>query len=193
MVDVLSTDDNSVHCIDHNTEHPNGTYVMRIKLTKSRDIVFGRFKKGKIIHLKRGYYVYIGSALAKKGSSALGNRLRRHTSRSNGDKPHQIQSILLGFFDNLGIKYTNKPSPKKLFWNIDHLLDMEEAEISDIIFTRNPTPLENSWSEFFEGLTDTYIFEKGLGANDGKGHTHVQYSRISDIQWKTIPYQLPVN
>lgn len=191
MVDVLSSEDDAMHCISPQTEHPNGTYVLRIKLTENREVVFGRFKKGKTIQMKRGHYIYIGSALGQKGSSSLGNRLRRHTSRSDGNSPHEIQAPMLKLFDSLGISYTKRPSQKKLFWNIDHLLDLDVAEIIGLIFIRNPIPLENTWSEWFESLNDTTTFEKGLGANDSKGHTHVQKSRITDIQWKTIPYQLP--
>lgn len=172
-------------------EHPNGTYCLRIALSEPFDLVFGRFKKGKLISLNAGEYVYIGSALAKRGSTTLGNRLRRHTSRSQGHKSHKIQRELLKYFNSIGISYTKTSSPKKMFWNIDYLLDLPTAEIISIIFTRNPNSYENIWSEFFEKLHGTIVFEKGLGANDSDGHTHIQYSSISEKLWKKIPYQLP--
>ena len=110
-------------------------------------------------------------------------RRRRHTSRSNESQSHKIQTSLLDFFDELEILYTRQPSPKKLFWNVDHLLNLSIAEIKKIIFIRNPKSLENTWSKYLETLPETVIFEKGLGANDSMGHTHLQFSKISDNQW----------
>ncbi len=186
--DVKSNNTGNVYSIGSN--HHNGTYCLRILLNKPEILVFGRFGKAKPISLKAGQYLYIGSALAKRGSTTLGNRLRRHTSRSPEFSSHSIQKELLQFFDEIGISYTKKPSPKKMFWNIDHLLNL--AEIIGIIFIRNPKPLENIWSEYLEQLQETSIFEKGLGANDSEGHTHIQYSKISNHQWEKLPFNLPI-
>ncbi len=187
---VRSSNTGNIHCIG--SSYPGGTYCLRISLEKSIDLVFGRFKDGKVISLKKGEYLYIGSALAKRGSTTLGNRLRRHTSRSEGQKAHNIQVPLLNFFDEIGISYTSNPSSKKLFWNIDHMLNLPFAEIIGIIFIRDPKSLENSWSKFLENLLETLIFEKGLGANDSRGHSHVQYSQISNDSWKLLPFELPM-
>ena len=81
---------------------------------------------------------------------------------------------LLDFFDEQGIHYTKKPSNKTLFWNIDHLVNLDDAEIKGIIFIRSPHPFEIDWSEYLERLKETSIFAKGLGANDSIGHTHLQ-------------------
>lgn len=187
---VISSNTDNIHCIG--SSYPGGTYCLQISLEKSIDLIFGRFKGGKVISLKKGKYLYIGSALAIQGSTTLGNRLRRHSSRSEGKQAHRIQIPLLNFFDEIGISYTSKPSSKKLFWNIDHMLDLPFAEIIGIIFIRDPKLLENSWSKFLENLSETVVFEKGLGANDSLGHTHIQYSQISDGQWELLPFELPM-
>ena len=43
-----------------------GTYLLRIHLKENTTLKFGRFKKGKLISLPAGDYVYIGSALSEK-------------------------------------------------------------------------------------------------------------------------------
>lgn len=186
--DVKSSNIGNINSIGLN--HPNGTYCLRISLKKTTTLVFGRFGHGKPISLKAGEYLYIGSALATRGSTNLGNRLRRHTSRSPEFSSHKIQKELLQFFDEIGISYAKTPSPKKMFWNIDHLLNL--AEIIGIIFIRDPKPLENTWSEYLEQLPETSIFEKGLGANDSRGHTHIQFSKLSKHQWEKLPFNLPI-
>lgn len=180
-------------------EHPNGTYMYLIRLSNSTSIPFGRFKKGKEIHLTSGYYVYIGSALSKRGSTSLGNRLSRHLRRTPGLKEHQLRHNLVEFFDEIGITYARKPSDKTLFWNIDHFNNLIDAEIIGVIFVRNPIALENTWSEFIENLDVSHVFEKGLGANDTIGHTHVQQIILKDCNnekeymewWIQLPPQLP--
>ncbi len=177
---------------DIGKSHQNGTYLLRIKLEHPHDVVFGRFDGGRVIHVNAGEYFYVGSALARRGSTTLGNRLQRHCSKTPDRPAHKIREVLLKRFDKIGIKYTKKPSPKKLFWNIDHLLNLHDAEIIGIIFARNPVPLENPWSEFLENTGRTSIFAKGLGANDSKGHTHVQsFDNPDDEWWRELPEILP--
>ena len=60
-----------------------GTYILRIRLKENTTLKFGKFKKGKLISLPAGDYVYIGSALSQKGSTSLARRLIRHATRSN--------------------------------------------------------------------------------------------------------------
>ena len=66
-----------------------GTYVLRIRLSKSTSLQFGRFKKGKLISLPAGVYTYVGSALSEKGQPHLPDdsldmpqepRINHHTS-----------------------------------------------------------------------------------------------------------------
>ncbi len=162
----------SIGCIGD--DFSQGTYLLLIQVQNTHSISFGRFDKGRTIDIESGYYIYIGSALNQKGATSLGNRLSRHCLRSPDKTEHHIRMKLLDFFDELGIHYTKNPSSKTLFWNIDHLVNLDDAEIKGIIFIRSPHPFEIAWSEYLENLEETSIIAKGLGANDSKDHTHVQ-------------------
>jgi hypothetical protein len=59
-----------------------GSYVLRITVREHLNLSFGRFKKGKLIDVRPGTYVYIGSAMAKQGATCLAKRLLRHATRS---------------------------------------------------------------------------------------------------------------
>ncbi len=58
---------------------PGGVYLLRIQLIEPLSVVFGRFRKGVVIPLSAGEYLYVGSALG-----GLGRRLLRHATRSDG-------------------------------------------------------------------------------------------------------------
>ena len=72
---VVSSD--GMTFIGHNL--PCGIYVLRIRVTTDLDLAFGRFKKGKVIHIPKGYYLYIGSAMGKNGCSV------NHSGQQNID------------------------------------------------------------------------------------------------------------
>lgn len=177
-------------CFINNTGQA-GTYILRINLSEEKTVVFGRFDKGRPIHLEKGEYLYIGSALSSKGSTTLGNRIQRHCDRTPPKPPHDIRPKFQDFCDAVGIKYTNNPADKTPFWNIDHLTNLIEAEIIGIIAIRYPEPLENTWSEYIESQPYTSVFAKGLGANDNEGHTHLQKSEITNSEWSDLVKQLP--
>jgi len=54
---------------------PGGIYVLLITVLSDLNLVFGRFKKWKVIHLPCSDYLYTGSALGKKGSTCLARRI----------------------------------------------------------------------------------------------------------------------
>lgn len=186
---IIKSNNADITCIGEVGQ--SGTYLLRIQVLNDHVLSFGRFKKGKEISIQAREYLYIGSALAKKGATTLGNRLSRHLSRTNGID-HLLRNKLQTFFDDIGIKYTSNPSPKQKFWNIDHLNDLSDSEVIGIIFIRSPKALENTWSRFLEADSDTEIFEKGLGANDSNGATHIQQSRFTHEKWKQLPTKLPI-
>ena len=82
---------------------PCGIYVLLITVLSDLDLAFGRFKKGKVIHLPRSEYVYTGSALGKKGSTCLALLLARQASRSSDRKPHQIRTNILNLFSSISL------------------------------------------------------------------------------------------
>ncbi len=157
-------------------ESPRGAYVLRIDVDHDLRLAFGRFKGGKLIDLPAGTYSYVGSAMGR-GRAALARRLVRHASRTADQVPHQIRPALIAAFSDV------QPSPKRLHWNIDYLLDQTAAEIRQVIAIRSETRIESAVGELLESDPHTAIIEKGLGANDLPGHTHLLRVEAGDDWW----------
>ena len=172
-----------------------GTYVLRIRLKEDTELQFGRFKKGKLISLPAGDYTYVGSALSAKGATSLARRLVRHATRSGDKPPHAIRDEMIKQFRecDLGPPDPLPKSGKKLFWNIDFMLDLELAEIINVIAIRSPERLENTIAEFLEHNADTQIIEKSLGANDAPRYTHVLRVNADDAWWESIANNMMKN
>lgn len=165
-----------------------GTYVLRIRLKKDTTLQFGRFKKGKLISLPAGDYVYVGSALSEKGATSLTRRLIRHATRSGNKPPHTIREEMITRFAecSLGPPDLLPKRSKTLHWNVDFLLDLQSAEIINILAIRSPERLENRIAKCLERDPRTEIIEPGLGANDAPGSTHLLRLRADNISWASI-------
>jgi Uri superfamily endonuclease len=165
-----------------------GTYVLRVCLKDDLAQRFGRFKGGKIIPLPAGTYVYVGSALGERGATTLPRRLIRHATRSASRPPHRIRDVMLETFRAAGLGSDGllPRSPKKLFWNIDHLLDQEAAEITQVIAIRDDRRLEAIVAGMLEDNPATCILEKGLGANDTPGSTHLLRVEADATWWPSL-------
>lgn len=165
-----------------------GTYILRIHLKENTALQFGRFKKGKLISLPVGDYIYIGSALSEKGSTSLARRLIRHATRSNDKPPHAIRKKMMNQFAECGLGNGNllPKQGKTLHWNVDFLLDLESAEIVNIFAIRSPKRLENRVAKWLEDNPQTDIIEPGLGANDAPGATHLLHLRADDMWWASF-------
>ena len=165
-----------------------GTYVLRICLKEDTTLKFGRFKKGKLISLPTGDYVYVGSALSEKGATSLARRLIRHATRSGNKPPHTIREEMMTRFAecDLGPCYLLPKRDKTLHWNVDFLLDLQSAEIVNILAIRSPERLENRIAECLERDSRIDIIEPGLGANDAPGSTHLLRLRTNNISWASV-------
>ncbi|MFX0064620.1 MAG: DUF123 domain-containing protein [Candidatus Hermodarchaeota archaeon] len=174
------------------TSSQAGSYILRIKVSEDLHLVFGRFKKGKMIHLPVGEYVYIGSALATKGAMSLALRLVRHATRSGKKPPHKIRSKMIQFFKNIELGKDNLLSrkAKNLYWNIDYLLDQMAAELTHVIIIRSHQKLEEKIGKILEREPFTVIIEKGLGANDISGSTHILRTEGDGNWWKVLIQKL---
>lgn len=172
-----------------------GTYVLRIRLKKAIELQFGRFKKGKLISLPTGDYTYVGSALSEKGATSLAHRLVRHATRSGSKPPHAMRAEMLKQFRKcrLGPRDPLPKNGKKLFWNIDFMLDLELAEIINVIAIRSSERLENKIAEFLEHNAYTQIIEKSLGANDAPRYTHILRVNADDTWWASIAENIQEN
>ena len=165
-----------------------GTYILRIRLKQDTTLQFGRFKKGKLISLPAGDYVYVGSALSEKGATSLARRLTRHATRGDNKPPHAIREDMINRFIECGLGSGDllPKHGKTLHWNIDFLLDLQSAEIVNIFAIRSPERLENKIAKQLERDPHTEVIERGLGANDAPGNTHVLRVRADRTWWVSL-------
>ena len=166
-----------------------GTYILRIHLKKEAALRFGRFKKGKLISTPAGEYAYIGSALAEKGATTLGRRLVRHATRSGDQYPHRIREAMLHRFAECGLGDGNllPRHGKTLHWNVDFLLDLQSVDLVGISAIRSRKRLEDRLAKQLEGDPHTGVIERGLGANDVPGNTHLLYVNATEAWWASLP------
>lgn len=169
-------------------ESQAGTYILRILLKEDTTLQFGRFKKGKWISLLAGDYTYVGSALSEKGPTSLARRLVRHATRSGDKPPHTIRKKMMNQFAECGLGSGSLllRQGKTLHWNVDFLLDLQSAEIVNIFAIRSAERLENRIANWLERDPRTDIIERGLGANDAPGNTHLLRVRADDIGWMSL-------
>ena len=166
-----------------------GTYILRIHLQKGAALQFGRFKKGKLISLPAGEYAYVGSALAEKGATTLARRLVRHATRSGDQRPHRIREMMLRQFAESGWGDANllPRRGKTLHWNVDFLLDLPLAELVGIVAIRSRERLEDRLAKQLEADPHTRVIERGLGANDVPGNTHLLHISATEAWWTSLP------
>ena len=79
---------------------------------------------------------------------------------------------------------------KTLFWNVDFLLDMEAAEIEGFSAIRSAERLEDRLAKELEQDSHTQVIERGLGANDVPGNTHLLRVQIDETWWESLPAKL---
>jgi Uri superfamily endonuclease len=170
----------------------SGSYLLRLRVHENLRLPFGRFKKGKVISVPAGEYIYVGSALAKKGGVSLGRRLVRHATRTGAKQPHKIRSYMLNFFKTIGLGAGDllPKNGKHLFWNVDHLLDHELVDLVSAIVIRSEKRLERELGQLLESEACIHIFEKGLGANDVPGNTHILRVEADERWWLSLPDKL---
>ena len=165
-----------------------GTYILRIRLKENTTLQFGRFKKGKLISMPTGDYTYVGSSLSEKGATSLARRLVRHATRSGGKPPHAIREKMMNQFAECGLGSGNllPGHGKTSHWNVDFLLDLQSAELINIFAIRSPERLENKIAKRLEQNPYTSIIERGLGANDAPGATHLLHVQADETWWTSL-------
>lgn len=166
--------------------------MLRIAVAADLCLSFGGFKGAKSILVPAGEYLYLGSARARQGAVSPGRRLVRHATRSGSLPPHAIREELIARFSDLGLG-DGRLLPKRgkrLFWNIDYLLDRTEAEIVGVWLLRCRRRMEAELGQFFERDPATEVIEAGLGANDVPGNTHLLRVHASEDWWQTLADRL---
>jgi len=142
-----------------------------------------------IIMVPTGTYLYIGSALGSKGAMSLSRRLVRHATRTDPQAPQAIRPHLIETCQAVGLGQGDlRPRQgKRLFWNVDHLLDQPAVSLTHIIAIRSQRRLEAQLGQLLEKEPVTRIIEKGLGANDVTGNTHLLRVVGDEAWWAELP------
>ena len=146
---------------------PSGVYLLRLHLTQPLSLALGALHDGRPFHLARGPYLYVGSALARRGAASLPRRLLRHTSRRQGP-PHPLQrSLRLAYPDHL------PPAQKRLRWHVDYLLEAPAAFLTHALLLHTAQPLERAFAAWLQQRPFTTAPVPGAGASDAPGQTHL--------------------
>ena len=169
-----------------------GAYLLRLKVAEDLRLRFGRFQHGRLISVTRGDYVYVGSAMAHRGSMSLGRRLLRHATRQDAQRPQVIRPQLLAALTAAGLGPGNLQAPgqKKLFWNVDYLLEENTVFLSQVIILRCRANLEDDLAHYFMGLSGSRVLANGLGANDKRSQTHLLAVDQTAAWWQQLPAKL---
>ena len=173
-------------------EQQSGCYILRMRVHQPLQMHFGRFQGGKQIALRAGDYLYIGSALGASGATSLAKRLVRHATRPDPLPPHPIRAAMLTHFHLLGLSREPLvgPRPKKLFWHIDYLLQPLTVDLLQVFAIRTTRRLEPLLAQLLAADPSTFIIEKGLGASDHRGHTHLLGIQADEHWWTALVTKL---
>lgn len=173
-------------------EVQSGAYVLRLSVARPLALPFGRFKGGAPIEVPAGEALYIGSAMAQRGSTALARRLLRHASRSAGGAPQPLRSEMLACFRaaGLGPPDVAPPAGKRPSWHIDYLLDQPAVTLAQVFVVRSRVPLEQQIAAALAADPATSDIAPGLGAQDRRGQTHLLAVQAAQAWWDTLPQRL---
>jgi len=81
-------------------------------------------------------------------------------------------------------------SGKHLKWNVDHLLDQLTVDLVGAFLIRSPLRLEGEIGRLLAADPATIVFERGLGANDIPGNTHLLRVEAEESWWQGLPEAL---
>jgi len=178
-----------------------GTYLLRLTVSQSISVCFGRFKAGEPVAVPRGNYLYVGSALAQKGATSLAQRLLRHASRSDAREAQPIRQKMLDLFPRIGLGANSlyPPIGKRLHWHVDFLLDEPVVELTAVYLIRTVQENlredgkrrgEKTIARWLLTLPEVSPLAPGLGATDDPGRTHLLRVTAVSNWWNTFPNRL---
>ena len=127
-----------------------GTYVLEIMNMQNISIKVGSLGE---TSFPRGFFSYVGSAMADSGSATLINRVRRH------------------------LKLRKE---KKLHWHIDYLLGAKSTEIIRLILIPSKVRRECIIAREMATLADSSI--KAFGSSDCGCESHLFHFK-DDMPW----------
>lgn len=151
-----------------------GAYLLRIRSGAPLAVRFGRYRQGAPVALAAGDYLYVGSAMGRRGASTLARRLVRHATRRKGP-PHNIHAQMLATFAELelGTGDLRPRGSKRLFWHVDYLLEQPEVTLTHVLVIRSNSRLEQALATLLAQQPYTSTPAPGLGASDASGATHL--------------------
>jgi len=169
-----------------------GVYVLRIVTNRALQISFGRYGGGAPLLVPAGELLYVGSAMACSGSMTLARRLLRHATRAEPHPPQAIRPALLAALYAAGLagEDIRPPANKKLFWNIDFLLNELAVELLQVFAVRSSLPLEAELASLMAAETACDPLAPGLGAHDHPGSTHIFIVQEDQRWWQALPDRL---
>ena len=170
----------------------SGAYLLRMSVRRDVAVRFGRFQGGRPILVPKGELLYVGSAMAQQGSMTLARRLLRHATRRDEENPQHIQGAMLKAVEDveLGTVQLKPPDRKKLFWNVDYLLEEDVVDLSHVVIIRTRSKFEDELAQFLEAEPKSSALAKGLGAHDSHGRTHILIFRETADWWQQLPTRL---
>ncbi len=160
-----------------------GTYILRIAIKDAAHLALGQFRGGRVFDFPAGVYLYVGSALGRKGSATLGRRLLRHASRCAG-QPHSLLPDLEAFFA------LSPPTRKRLHWHVDYLLEHPLADLQAVYLFADALPLEARLSRFLLQHPEVSPHPPRAGAGDDPGGSHLLRVKATAEWWSRFPHRL---
>ena len=120
-----------------------GSYILVIFLSKGVKVEIGALG---VLSFSKGYYLYVGSAMGKIGSTTLENRVKRHLTN---------------------------PANKKIHWHIDYLLNDDHFLITKLYIVPSLMRLECVIARDIMEVSDSFI--KNFGSTDCSCKSHLFY------------------
>jgi Uri superfamily endonuclease len=157
---------------------PGGTYLLWVEVPET---VWVRFGRAGLHAVAAGHCVYVGSALSTRGATSLKHRLLRHASRAEG-AAHPLRDRLATAFN--ASDPLQKPSPKRLHWHIDHLLERPEVRLAGVLAWCDGAPRDSSLASMLAAEPALEPVAIGLGASDRRGETHLFHTHIGRVWWQ---------
>lgn len=106
--------------------------------------------------------------------------------------PHPLRQLMLSEFPRRGLCEPGllPPSVKLPRWNVDHLLDLPNADLVGVYLLRSDVRLEAELGRLIAGDPAAVVFETGLGANDIPGNAHLVRIEAGEQWWQQLPKRL---